>query len=177
MKHSSAHPKRPQRDASEGTALRRLAERGLILPTPPPPGGAYLPVRVLCNVAYVAAQFPFQQGRLAFQGRLGQDLTTQDGQQAAALCALNVLAHIHAAVGLENVEGLGHFEAALVTAEGWDDFPRVVDGASNIFNVALGDAGVHARSLVGVHRLPLGAPVELTAVFHLRPSPGHRSAG
>lgn len=150
-------------------ALARLAARGLSLPEPPAPGGAYDPVRVLGGVAYVAAQFPFAGGDLAYRGRLGRELTTQDGYRAAELCALNVLAHIDRAVGFGRVLGLNRVEAYLVAAEGWDDFPAVVDGASRLFLDALGDAGRHARALVGVERLPLGAPVELTATLTLRP--------
>jgi hypothetical protein len=96
-------------------------------------------------------------------------LTTEDGYRATELCALNVLAQVGRAVGFDNVLGLNRFEAYLVTAEGWDEFPRVVDGASRLFLDALGEeAGRHARALFGVERLPLGAPVEITATFTLR---------
>ncbi len=137
------------------------------LPEPPAPGGAYDAVRVLGKHAYVAAQFPFHNGILAYQGRLGQELTTADGYHAARLCALNVLAHLHHAVGLQRIVGLGRFEASLQVAPGWDEFPHVVDGASHVFLEVLGDAGRHARALYGVDRLPLNAPVELTAVLLL----------
>lgn len=147
----------------------RLAARGLSPPEPPKPGGAYDPVRVLGGVAYVAAQFPFDGDQLAFRGRLGPELTTPDGYGAAELCALKVLAQIDRFVGFEHVLGLNRIEAYLLTAADWDDFPQVVDGASRLFLEALGEAGRHARSLIGVEHLPLNAPVELTATFTLRP--------
>jgi len=149
--------------------LFNLASRGLSLPAPPKPGGAYVPVRVIGGVAYVAAQFPIRADGGAFRGRLGRELSTEDGYRAAELCALNVLAQIHHAVGFDKILGLNRFEAYLQTVEGWDEFPRVVDGASHLFLAALGpDAGQHARALFGVERLPLNFPIELTATFTLR---------
>lgn len=148
--------------------LARLAERGLSLPEPPGPGGAYEPVRALGGVAYVAVQWPLSGGALAFRGRLGRELTTEDGYRAAELCALNVLAQVHRAVGIERVLGLNRIESYMLTAEGWDDFPRVLDGASHLFLHALGDAGRHSRALLGVERLPMDAPIGLTATFTLR---------
>ncbi len=147
--------------------IARLAEKGMALPEPPKPGGAYEAVRVLGGVAYVAAQFPFHEGVLAYRGRLGRELTTQEGYRAAELCAVNVLAQIHRHVGFERIAGLNRFEAYLLTVEGWNDFPKVVDGASQLFLHALGDAGRHARALFGVERLPMNAPIELVATFTL----------
>lgn len=147
----------------------RLAERGFSLPDPPMPGGAYEAVRVIGGIAYVAVQFPFVNGELAFRGRLGAGVTSQDGYRAAELCALNVLAQIHRFVGFDRILGLNRVEAAMLTTAGWDDFPMVLDGASRLFLHALGDAGRHARSLVGVDRLPGDAPIVLTTTFTLRP--------
>lgn len=147
----------------------RLAAHGFSLPEPSLPGGAYDSVRVIGGVAYVAAQFPFVDGELAFRGRLGRELTTRDGYRAAELCALNVLAQIDRFVGFECVLGINRFEAYLLTVGGWDEFPQVVDGASHLFRTALGDSGRHARALFGVERLPLDAPIELTATFTLHP--------
>lgn len=148
--------------------LAKLAERGLSLPEPPKPGGSYESVRVVGGVGYVAAQFPFIGDELTFKGRLGRELTTEDGYRAAELCALNVLAQIHRYVGLERILGLGRVEAYMQTVEGWDDFPRVLDGASNLLLHALGDEkGRHSRALFGVERLPLNAPIEMTATFSL----------
>jgi enamine deaminase RidA (YjgF/YER057c/UK114 family) len=149
--------------------MARLAERSLALPEPPKPGGSYEPVRVLGNLAYVPAQFPFLDGELRYRGRLGRELTTEDGYRAAELCALNVLAQMHRAVGFDNFLGLNRFEAYLQTAEGWDEFPRVVDGASHLFLHALGEAGRHARALFDIERLPLNSAMELTAIFTLKP--------
>lgn len=150
--------------------IGRLTARGLSLPDPPKPGGAYDSVRAIGGTAHVSVQFPFADGELAFRGRLGRELTTEDGYHAAELCALNVLAQINHYVGFERILGLNRIEAHMLTVEGWDDFPKVLDGASSLFLEVLGDeAGRHARALFGVERLPMGAPVALTTSFTLRP--------
>jgi enamine deaminase RidA (YjgF/YER057c/UK114 family) len=148
--------------------IAKLSQKGLSLPEPPKPGGAYDSVRIVKGVAYVSIQFPFQEDQLHYQGRLGGELTTQDGYQAARLCALNVLAQMHRYVGFASVLALNHLEAYMQTAEGWDDFPKVLDGASRLFWEALGEVGRHSRSLMGVERLPLNAPVALVTTFTLR---------
>jgi enamine deaminase RidA (YjgF/YER057c/UK114 family) len=158
--------------------VANLGARGLALPPDPPrPGGAYLPVRAIGGFAFVAAQFPVapavataetRTAARTWTGRLGRELTTADGVAAAELAALNVLAQIHHAIGFERVAGLARFEAYLQTAPGWDDFPAVVDGASNLFLAALGPAaGAHARALYGVERLPRDFVLELAATFAL----------
>jgi enamine deaminase RidA (YjgF/YER057c/UK114 family) len=158
--------------------VANLAARGLALPPDPPrPGGAYVPVRAIGGFAFVAAQFPVATaaatasaptGARTWTGRLGATLTTENGVAAAELAALNVLAQIHHAIGFERVAGLARFEAYLQTAPDWNDFPKVVDGASNLFLAALGpEAGAHARALFGVERLPRDYALELVATFAL----------
>ena len=148
----------------------RLAARGLSLPEPPKPGGAYASVRAIGGIAYVSVQFPFSGSELAFRGRLGRKLTTEDGYRAAELCALNVLAQISHYIGFERILGLNRIEAHMLTVEGWDDFPEVLDGASNLFLDILGiEAGRYARALFEVERLPMDTPIALTASFTLRP--------
>lgn len=148
--------------------MERLAREHIELPAnPPKPGGKYVPVRTAGSLAFVAAQFPIAaDGSIAFRGRLGRDLTTEEGVQAASLAAVNVLAQMHRAVGLHRIRALMRFEASLVAADDWDAFPVVVDGASDIFLRALGpEVGAHSRALFGVERLPLNMPIELTATF------------
>lgn len=145
-----------------------LASRGLSLPEPPPPGGSYDAARIVGSVAYVAVQFPIADGAFAFRGRLGRELTTEHGLAAAELCALNVLAQIDRFVGFDRVLGLTRVDAVMLTVEGWDEMPKVLDGASRLFLDALGEAGRHARTLCGVDRLPGDAPIALTTSFTLR---------
>ncbi|NII28784.1 RidA family protein [Pseudoflavitalea sp. X16] len=149
--------------------IAKLTALGLSLPAEPPkPGGLYEPVRVIGNMAYVAVQFPLHNGKLAYRGRLGAELTTEEGVLAARYCALNVLAQIHKHVGFDNIVGLNFIEAKMLTTEGWNDFARVLDGASGLFLDTLGEAGRHARSLSGAHSLPMNAPITLTTTFTVR---------
>lgn len=147
--------------------IDNLRQQGLSLPAPPPPGGAYDSVRILKGVAYVSIQFPLHDGQMPYPGRLGAERSTEEGHRAARLCAFNVLAQVHRYVGFDCVAGLNHVEAYLQTVPGWADFPKVLDGASHLFRAALGEAGRHSRSLVGVERLPLNAPVALVTSFTL----------
>lgn len=93
--------------------LARLADGGRGLPTPPSVGGAYDPVRVIGSIAHVAVQVPIVDGHLGMRVRFGRELTTTDGVRSAELCALNVLAQIDRAGGLDRVLGLNHFDAKL----------------------------------------------------------------
>lgn len=139
----------------------------VLVPEPPPPGGKYDSVRIAGGIAYVAVQFPFSEGKLAYKGRLGLELTTAEGYEAARLCALNVLAQMKKYVGLDKIAGLNTIDAKMLTHGDWDDFPKVLDGASALFLEILGDAGRHSRSLSGAFSLPMNSPIALTASFTL----------
>jgi len=143
--------------------LARLASLGIQLPTDPPkPGGAYVPVRVMHGFAFVACQFPIVDGKPAYVGRLGAELTTEQGAAAARLAAVNALAQLHHAVGLDNVRGLVRFEMYLQCEPGWDAMPAVLDGASRLFLDAFGpEVGAHTRAPIGIAQLPWNMPIEL----------------
>lgn len=131
-----------------------ITSLGLTLPPPAAPGGNYLPVNVRGNIAYVSVQFPKRGNEFLFKGRLGQELTTEDGYRAMELCALNVLAQIKEYVGFDNLVGLNHMDAYFQAVDGWDESPVVVNGASDLFTKVLGEQGLHSRSIFGVDRLP-----------------------
>ena len=97
-----------------------------------------------------------------YKGRLGKELTTDDGYKAMQLCALNVLAHIVKSIGFAHLIGLNHIDAYYQAAYDWDDAPKVVDGASDLFVKVLGDKGKHSRAIFGVDRLPRNFSVGLT---------------
>lgn len=142
-----------------------LQQHGYVLPTTSTPGGSYVSVNVRGSVAYVAIQFPILNGAYHYQGRLGDDVSTQDGYKAMELCALNVLAQIDQKVGFERVIGLNHIDAYFQAVASWDDAPVVVDGASDLFVKILEEAGQHTRAIFGVERLPRNFCVGLTASF------------
>lgn len=145
----------------------KLKELGLELPEPSIPGGSYVSVNIRGNIAYVAIQFPIKNGEFLYQGRLGDDLTTEEGYNAMQLCALNVLSQINAKVGFENVDGLNHIDAYFQAGRDWDDSPKVVNGASDLFANVLGEAGKHSRAIFGVDKLPRNFSVGLTSNFTL----------
>lgn len=143
----------------------RLEKLGLSLPTVSTPGGSYASVNIRESIAYVAIQFPILNEEFLYQGRLGEDLSTDDGYKAMQLCALNVLSQIKAKVGFDRIVGLNHIDAYFQSADNWDDSPNIVNGASDLFINVLGEKGTHSRAIFGVHKLPRNFSVGLTTSF------------
>jgi len=149
---------------------RRLAALGLELPAPAAPVAAYVPVVIAGGVAHVSGQLPFIDGRLV-TGRLGEDLSVEDGAAAARACGLMILAQLKAALGsLERVERVVKLGAFVNSTGAFVDQPKVANGASELMAAVFGDAGKHARSAVGVPVLPLGAAVEVDAIVAVSPA-------
>jgi enamine deaminase RidA (YjgF/YER057c/UK114 family) len=148
----------------------KLAELGLILPEPAAPVAAYVPVVVAGGMAHVSGQLPFIDGMLV-KGRLGEDVTTGEGYDAARACGLMILAQLKSALGsLERVERVVKLGAFISSTADFTDQPKVANGASELMAAVFGDAGKHARSAVGVPVLPLGAAVEVDAIVAVRPA-------
>lgn len=145
------------------TIHNQLDKLGLTLPEISAPGGNYVSVNIRNNIAYIAIQFPILNGEYLYQGRLGHELTTEAGCKAMELSALNVLAQIHEKIGFDNLVGLNHIDAYFQSATGWDDSPKVVNGASDLFVNVLDEKGRHSRAIFGVQSLPRNFSVGLTA--------------
>jgi hypothetical protein len=143
----------------------KLNELGLKLPNITSPGGNYVSVNVRQNIAYVAIQLPKFNDQFLYQGRLGVELTTEDGYKAMQLCAINVLHHIDKKIGFDKVVGLNHLDAYYRSGGDWEESPKVVNGASDLFVNILGDKGIHSRAIFGVDKLPRNFSVGLTASF------------
>jgi len=148
--------------------IDNLTKHNLKLPELTTPGGSYVSVNTRENIAYVAIQFPIKNDTYFYQGRLGNELTTKDGYKAMELCALNVLAQIHAKVGFENIIGLNHIDAYYQPSRNWEDSPMVVNGASDLFVNILEEKGVHSRAIFGVEKLPRNFSVGLTCTFTIK---------
>jgi enamine deaminase RidA (YjgF/YER057c/UK114 family) len=147
----------------------KLAELGLTLPEAAAPVAAYLPVVVAGGLAHVSGQLPFVAGALV-KGRLGADVTAEQGYEAARACGLMILAQLRAALGsLDRVERIVKLGAFVNSTADFTDQPKVANGASELMAALFGEAGRHARSAVGVPVLPLGAAVEIDAVVAIRP--------
>ncbi len=150
------------------TVDARLAELGLTLPVAAAPVAAYVPVVIAGGLAHVSGQLPFIDGALV-TGRLGDDVTTEQGTAAARACGLMILAQLKAALGsLDRVERVVKLGAFINSTGDYTDQPKVANGASELMAAVFGDAGKHARSAVGVPVLPLGAAVEVDAIVALR---------
>ena len=148
--------------------LDNLKRLHLELPDVSTPGGSYFSVNIRGNIAYIAIQFPIKSETYLYQGRLGKELSVEDGYEAMKLCALNVLAQIQSKVGFENVIGLNHIDAYYQSSKNWDEAPTVVNGASEIFVEVLGNKGLHSRAIFGVDKLPRNFSVGLTCTFTIK---------
>ena len=137
----------------------------LELPQVSTPGGSYVSVNVRSSVAYIAIQFPILNELYLYQGRLGNEITTEQGYEAMKLCALNVLAQVENKIGFDKIIGLNHIDAYFQSGKNWDDSPIVVNGASDLFVKVLEEKGKHSRAIFGVEKLPRNFSVGLTATF------------
>lgn len=150
------------------TVEARLTELGLALPQAAAPVAAYVPTVEVGGLLHVSGQLPFIDGKLV-TGRLGKDVSLEEGNAAALACGLMILAQVKAALGsLDRVERVVKLGAFISSAKDFTDQPKVANGASELMVAAFGDAGKHARSAVGVPVLPLGAAVEVDAIFAIR---------
>jgi enamine deaminase RidA (YjgF/YER057c/UK114 family) len=145
-------------------AYARLAELGLTLPSVVPPLAAYVPAVQSGNHVYVSGQLPMVEGKLVATGKVGAEVTPEEGAELARTCALNALAAIEALVGLGRLVKIVKVTGFVASAPGFTGQPAVVNGASGLFGDVLGEQGRHARSAVGVAELPLGAPVEVEVI-------------
>ncbi|WP_126172179.1 RidA family protein [Altericroceibacterium xinjiangense] len=151
------------------TIEQNLAERGITLPEAAAPVASYVPVVIAQGFAHVSGQLPFIDGKLV-TGRLGEDVSLEDGTAAARACGLMILAQLKAAGLLERVERVVKLGAFVNSAASFTDQPKIANGASELMVEVFGEAGRHARSAVGVPVLPLGAAVEVDAVIALSSS-------
>ena len=153
---------------SDSAIEAKLAELGLVLPEPAVPVAAYVPVVVAGGLAHVSGQLPFVDGKLV-TGRLGEDVSLEQGVEAARACGLMLLAQLKAALGsLDRVEQIVKLGGFVNSTGDFTDQPKVVNGASELMAAVFGEAGKHARSAVGVPVLPLGAAVEVDAIVAVR---------
>ncbi|GGL45495.1 RidA family protein [Phycicoccus endophyticus] len=155
-----------------GAVEERVAALGLTLPETPAPVAAYRPAVLDGSRVYVSGQLPFVAGRLPEVGHVGELVglvTPQRARELARLCALNAVAAIASVVGeLDRVQRVVKVTGFVSSDPSFTGQPGVVDGASELLGEVFGEAGVHARSAVGVAALPLGAPVEVEVIAHVR---------
>ena len=151
-----------------GTVDERLRALGIAVPTPAAAAANYVPFLISGSLIFVAGQLPMEAGKVRYTGKLGGPISVEDGQKAARLCALNIIAQVKAAAGgnLDRVRAvrLGGFVNA---TPDFADHPKVVNGASDLIGQVFEDRGRHARAAVGAGSLPFDASVEVEAIFEL----------
>lgn len=147
----------------------RLAEKNIEIPEAASPVANYVPYVTVGNLVFVSGQITLDSGTLRYQGKVGDDISLEEGQAAARLCGLNLIAQVRKACNgdldrVKRVLKLGGF------VNGAPDFvsqPQVINGASDLMVEVFGDAGRHARSAVGATSLPLGVAVEIDGIFEI----------
>jgi enamine deaminase RidA (YjgF/YER057c/UK114 family) len=154
---------------ADGIIRARVAELGLTLHGPHPPHDPLDAVVVHGGVARTSGQLPRIEGRLTCVGRLGDTVSVDEGREAAAVCALNALAVLEAALGsLDRIERVLTVTGYVASAPDFHEQPTVIDGASRVLADVFGDAGRHTRSAVGVAALPRGGAVEIEVTVALK---------
>lgn len=157
--------------STAGRWTGRLAELGITLPGVAASVAAYVPAVRSGTQVFTAGQLPFVDGALAATGKVGAQVSAEQAQALARTCALNALAAVDALVGLDSVVRVVKVVGFVASAEGFTSQAGVVNGASELLGEVFGDAGVHARSAVGVAELPLGAPVEVELLVEVTQTP------
>ncbi len=152
-----------------GLIEARLIELGIELPGAAAPVANYVPFVVSGNLVFVSGQVPLAGGAVQFPGRVGDDLSPEDGQKAARICALNLLAQAKAAAGgdLDRVVRVVRLGGFVNSAADFTGQPMVINAASDLMVDVFGDKGRHARAAVGCPALPLGAAVEIDGIFEI----------
>lgn len=145
--------------------LQNLLDTGTDVNDVPAPGGNYIALNIRGTSLTVSIQCPIDQKKFLYIGTLGKNISTEEGYQAARLCAINVLKQVNRYVKESDLVGLNHVDIMYQCTEEWDEGPAVANGASDLFINVLGEKGTHTRSICGVHRLPRHFSVAIVASF------------
>lgn len=146
----------------------RLEELGVKLPAVSAPLAAYVSAKRLGNTLYISGQGPIVEGKIVTQGKLGRDLSIEEGIAAARLSAVNALAAIAHAIGdLDRVKGIVKLNGYVNSADDFDKQHLVINGASEFLVSVLGERGRHARAAIGTNALPMNMPVEIELVVEV----------
>jgi enamine deaminase RidA (YjgF/YER057c/UK114 family) len=150
-----------------GSARARLEQLGVVLPQVAAPLAAYLPAVRTGNLVYTSGQLPIEGGKLAATGKVGAEVSSEQGKALARICALNALAAVGSVVDIDTVARVVKVVGFVASAPDFNGQPNVINGASDLLAEVFGDNGAHARSAVGVSELPLDAPVEVELIVEV----------
>jgi enamine deaminase RidA (YjgF/YER057c/UK114 family) len=160
-----------------GGLSSRVSELGIVLPAPPTPLGAYVESSDTGNLLFLSGILPVVNGKLSISGRLGENLSVKEGQEAARIASLNALAAAKQHLGnLNRLKKLVKLTVLIATTEQFAEHAPVADGASNLFVQIFGPQTGHTRLVYGVQSLPVGAPLIVDVIFEIKPMRQHRRA-
>ena len=153
-----------------GGPSSRISELGIVLPGPPTPLGAYVESSDAGNLLFLSGMLPVVNRKLAISGRLGENLSVKEGQEAARIASLNALAAAKQHLGnLDRLKKLVKMTVLMATTEQFAEHAPVADGASNLFVQIFGSEAGHVRLVYGVQSLPVGAPLIVDVIFEIEP--------
>lgn len=148
---------------------QRISQLGIELPPPPKPVAAYVPALAINDWVYTAGQLPIVNGSLMYQGKLGNEISIEDGKQAARICVINALSAIKNVIGsLDRIVQIVKVVGFVNSAPGFTQQPAVINGASELLKEIFNQKGEHARSAVGVAELPLNSAVEIELIVNFK---------
>ena len=146
----------------------KLKKMEISLPPPPTPLGAYVPAVTAGDLVFISGTLPMKEGKLLFTGKLGKDLTVEQGVECARQAALNILAALQKQIGdLSRVKQIVRLTGFVASSEGFNQQPQVLNGASLLLAELFEEKGKHARAAVGAAELPLNAPVEIELIVQI----------
>ena len=147
----------------------KLKGLNIVIPDAPAPVGAYVAFKKIKNLLYISGQLPISSNGEMIKGKIGKNLNLQDGQKASKLCVLNILAQLNKALdgNLDKVKGCIKITGFVNSTDDFKDQPKVINPASETLSAVFGSNGKHARAAISSNSLPLGAAVEIDAIFEL----------
>ena len=148
---------------------KKLKELSIELPNAPDPVGAYVAFKKVNNLLFISGQLPISNDGKMIKGQIGKDLTLEDGQKASKLCVINILAQAKNALNgeLNNIKNCVKITGFVNSTDDFKDQPKVINPASETLSAVFGDKGKHARVAISANSLPLGAAVEIDAIFEI----------
>jgi len=151
------------------SVIERIKELNIQLPKPKDPVGAYVASKIVGKLLFISGQISTDEKGTLIKGKLGEDLTTEDGYKAAKRCALSIVSQAKSACkdDLTKIKSCIKLTGYVNSADNFTEQPKVINGASELITSIFGDKGMHARAAVSVNGLPLGVAVEVDAIFEI----------
>ena len=148
---------------------QRLKDLNITIPDAPDPVGAYVAYKKVNNLLFISGQLPIDTSGKMIKGKIGKDLTLEDGQKASKLCVINILAQFKKAMNgdISKIKNCIKITGFVNSSDTFTEQPKVINPASETLSAVFADKGKHARAAVSTNSLPLGAAVEIDAIFEI----------